>query len=252
MEQKDLLYKYLLLLGDNSMILAQRLSELCGHGPNLETDIALTNISLDLFGQVRNYFQYAAELKSDGTTEDDVAYKRYERDYYNCILVEQENTDFAYVIVRQFFYDAYHLALLSQLQNSQDTQIAAIATKSIKEAKYHLRFSSEWLKRLGAGTPESIERTQNALNDLYPFVHELFTPTAIEKQMAELGIGAHFNTLSEQAHTSIKETLFQTQLDLPEGTDRFAKGKEGLHTEKLGYILSDFQYMQRAYPNMQW
>ena len=150
------------------MILGHRLSELCGHGPSLETDIALTNISLDLYGQVRSYFQYAAEVKGGDATEDSIALLRFDRDYRNVILVEQPNTDFAYVIGRQFLFDAFHLPLLEQLMNSKDETIAAVAAKSIKESRYHLRFSSSWVKRLGDGTEESHQRMQAAIDHLMP------------------------------------------------------------------------------------
>lgn len=252
MDKQSSLYQYLLLLGDNSMILGHRLSELCGHGPNLETDIALTNISLDFFGQVRSYFQYAAELSTEETDEDKVAFLRSEREYFNCILLEQENTDFAYVIVRQFLFDAYHKMLLEQLMTSKDERIAAIATKSIKECKYHLRFSSEWLKRLGSGTEESQLRSQTALNDLYVYAHEFFIETDIEKQMKEAGIGADLKEIENNYWPFVKKVIAEAGLFVPQAPPRIAKGKQGMHSEKLGYILSDLQYMQRAYPNMQW
>ena len=201
------LYKYLLLLGDNSMILGHRLSQLCGHGPTLETDIALTNISLDFFGQIRSYFQYAAELKGGDATEDTIAYLRTEREHLNVILVEQSNTDFAFVIARQFFYDAYHKLLLEQLVESTDERIAAIAAKSIKESKYHLRFSSEWLKRLGAGTEISHDKMQNAIDTLYPFIHELFQETDIEKEMKDKGIGADLDQIKSQYYPFIESVI---------------------------------------------
>jgi len=249
---KDNIYQYLLLLGDNSMILGHRLSELCGHGVNLETDIALTNISLDLFGQVRNYFQYAAELKGDGKTEDDIAFLRYERAYRNVLLVEQPNTDFAFVILRQFFFDAYHLPLLEQLQNSNDEQIAAIAKKSIKEVKYHYRFSSSWVKRLGDGTEESHNRMQNALNKLWNYTAELFKETAIEKEMKEFGIGANLEEVKADFEANVLPVLEEATLDVPELKASKQQGKQGIHSEQMGYILADLQYMQRAYPNMNW
>ncbi len=249
---KDTLYKYLLMLGDNSMILGHRLSELCGHGPNLETDIALTNISLDFFGQVRSLFQYAAEIKGGDLDEDKVAFLRTERDHYNAILVEQENTDFAYVIVRQFLYDAYHKSLLEQLTESNDETIAAIAKKSIKESMYHLRFSSEWLKRLGDGTQESHERAQNALNDLYVYCHELFEETEIERLAKEAGVGADLEKIKSTYFPLVHDTIEQATLKVPELAPRIARGKKGYHSEKLGYILAELQYMQRSYPNMQW
>ena len=249
---KEKLYQYLLLLGDNSMILGHRLSELCGHGPSLETDIALTNHSLDLFGQVRSYFQYAAEIKGGDATEDTIAMLRFDRDYRNAILVEQPNTDFAYVIGRQFLFDAYHLPLLEQLQNSNDETIAAIAAKSIKECRYHLRFSSSWVKRLGDGTEESHERMQTAINHLYPFVHELFHETEIEKEMKELGIGADLKLVKEDFEKRVNEVFAEATIETPNLPIRQANGKTGIHSEHMGFILSQLQYMQRAYPNMQW
>lgn len=240
------------MLGDNSMILGHRLSELCGHGPSLETDIALTNISLDLFGQVRSYFRYAAELKGGDATEDSIAFLRFDRDYRNVILVEQPNTDFAYVIGRQFLFDAFHLPLLEQLQKSNDETIAAVAAKSIKESRYHLRFSSSWVKRLGDGTAESKEKMQAAMNHLFPFVEELFRETAIEKEMKELGIGADLNLVKESFEAKIKEIFAEATLEIPQLPARQTNGKNGIHTEQMGFILAELQYMQRAYPNMQW
>ncbi len=252
MEKNENLIHYLLMLGDNSMILGHRLSELCGHGPNLETDIALTNISLDFFGQVRSYFQYAAQLKGEDFNEDKIAFLRNERQYYNATLLEQENNDFAYVIVRQFLFDAFHKELLEQLMNSKDTTIAAIATKSIKECRYHLRFSSEWLKRLGNGTEESHQKAQLALNDLYVYCHELFAESEVERKMKESGIGADLDAIKHNYLAIIHQLIAEAQLKIPETIQRVAKGKLGFHSEKLGYILTELQYMQRAYPDMQW
>lgn len=251
------LYNYLLLLGDNAMILGQRLGELCGHGPSLETDIALTNISLDFFGQVRNYFQYAAEVKEEDskveiTTEDKIAFMRYERDYKNVLLVEQPNKDFAYVIARQYFFDAFHFLLLNELKNSKDEQITAIANKSLKEVKYHQRFSSEWVKRLGDGTEESHKKMQAAVNFLYPYLNELTEETDVEKEMKENGIGADLNKIRTMYFENVNSVLKSATLDIPENIFSHSGGKKGIHTEHLGYILSDMQYMQRAYPNMEW
>lgn len=252
MEEKDTLYQYLLLLGDNSMILGQRLAELCGHGPELETDIALTNISLDLFGQVRNYFQYAAELVGNNKTEDDIAMLRYENEYRNTLLVEQPNTDFAYIIARQFYYDSYHQLLLNDLLKSSDSQIAAIAMKSIKEVNYHVGFSSAWLKRLGDGTEESHERMQNALDYLWPYAMELFIETEVEKQMKELRIGADLPKMKENYLGRISERIDEACLKFPQGEVFHKGGKNGVHSEHMGYLLADFQFMQRAYPDMKW
>lgn len=250
MENK--LFTYLLMLGDNSMILAHRLSELCGHGPALETDIALTNISLDLFGQVRGFFQYAAELKGADSTEDSIAFLRQGREHYNCILLEQPNVDFAHVIARQFFFDVFQQLQLEQLVESTDSQIAAIATKSLKETKYHLRFSREWVKRLGDGTDESQIKMQAAADALYPFIGEFFVESEIEKEMKEKGIGADLAKIKIGFDEIVSETFAEAKINLPESKMRMAKGKEGIHTEQLDYILTELQYMQRVYPNMEW
>ncbi|MEM8526469.1 MAG: 1,2-phenylacetyl-CoA epoxidase subunit PaaC [Bacteroidota bacterium] len=249
---KDKIYEYILMLGDNSMILGHRLSELCGHGPTLETDIALTNISLDLFGQVRNYFQYAAELKGEEKTEDDIAFLRYSQEYKNALLAEQPNTDFAHIIVRQFFFDAYHLPLLEQLTKSNDKHIAAIAAKSIKEVKYHLQFSSSWMKRLGDGTAESHEKMQAAVNKLWAFTNELFLESEIEAEMKSFGIGADLEEVRAAFGTTVYRVAEEATLQIPDAKWFQKGGKKGIHSEHFGYILADLQYMQRAYPNMQW
>ncbi len=246
------LYQYLLLLGDNSLILGHRLSELCGHGPNLETDIALTNHSLDLYGQVRSYFQYAAEIEGGESTEDKIAFLRTERQYFNVHLVEQPNVDFAHVICRQFLWDAYHYPLMVALKQSKDERIAAIADKSEKESSYHLRFSSEWMKRLGDGTAESKQRMQDAVDELYRFNYELFKESLVEKEMKEAGIGADLQEIQKEWKQKIDEVFAEATLTIPDHPPAAARGKEGIHSEHLGYILTELQYMQRAYPNMEW
>lgn len=249
---KTHLHQYLLLLADNPLILGQRLGELCGHGPSLETDIALTNISLDLLGQVRNYLQYAAEVQGLGKTEDDLAFLRLEHEYHNVVLVEQPNRDFAWVVARQFFFDAFHLPLLTQLAESKDEQIAAIATKSLKEVQYHHRFSSEWVKRLGDGTDESHAKMQAAINALWPYTNELFEETPIEKKMKEAGIGADLAIIRAEFESFVTAVLDEATLVKPEPVWSKAQGKKGIHSEHLGFILAELQYMQRAYPNMVW
>jgi len=246
------LYKYILTVADNSLILGQRLGELCGHGPSLETDIACTNISLDLLGQVRSYFQYAARIAGDGRTEDDIAMLRKERDYLNVLLVEQPNTDFAYTIGRQFLFDVYHLAFLKEMQNSKDLTLSSIANKSVKEASYHTRFSSDWVKRLGDGTDESKERMQNAINDLWTYTNELFEPNEEEKVMIDEGIAVDITKLKDSYYQTVNNVLELAALKVPELKFYQKGGKQGIHTEHMGYILSDLQYMQRAYPDMEW
>lgn len=246
------LYNYILTLADNSLILGQRMGELCGHGPSLETDIACTNIALDLLGQVRSYYQYAAKIAGDGRTEDDIAMLRKEQEYVNVLLVEQPNTDFAYTIARNFLYDVYHYLLLKGLEKSQDLTLSAIATKSLKEVSYHQRFTSDWIKRLGDGTEVSHEKIQNAIDDLWAYTDELFHQTPTEKVMVEEGIGVDVKKLRRDYYGMVREVLEEATLKVPE-TQYFHKGgKEGVHTEHMGYILTELQYMQRTYPNMNW
>lgn len=246
------LYNYILGIADNSLILGQRLGELCGHGPSLETDIACTNISLDLFGQVRSYFQYAAKMAGNGKTEDDIAMLRKEREYKNVLLVEQPNTDFAYTIGRQFLFDVYHLAFLAELQKSPDLTLSAIANKCIKEVSYHERFSSDWVKRLGDGTEESKEKMQDAINNLWTYTDELFHQTEADKIIVAEGIGVDVTKLKENYYSQVSRLLEEAALQTPESKWFQKGGKEGVHTEHLGYLLSDLQYMQRTYPKMEW
>ena len=249
---KNNLYNYILGIADNSLILGQRLGQLCGHGPSLETDIACTNISLDLFGQVRSYFQYAAKIAGDQRTEDDIAMLRKERDYKNVLLVEQPNTNFAFTIGRQFLFDVYHLAFLTELQNSNDFTLSVIAKKCVKEVSYHLRFSSDWVKRLGNGTPVSKEKMQEAINGLWTYTDELFYQTNADKEMVFEGIGVDVTKLKNNYYSHINNILLEATLEIPESKWFQTGGKEGIHTEHLGYLLSDLQYMQRTYPNMEW
>ncbi|WP_396167231.1 1,2-phenylacetyl-CoA epoxidase subunit PaaC [Flavobacterium sp.] len=246
------LIQYIYGIADNALILGQRLGELCGHGPSLETDIAMTNISLDLFGQVRSYYQYAAKLQGGDATEDTIAFLRKEREYKNVLLVEQPNTDFAYSITKQFLFDIFHLALLEELQNSKDEMLAAIAKKSIKEVLYHTRFSSDWIKRLGDGTEESHNRIQNAINDLWIFTDELFHQTDADKAMVAEGIGVDTTLLKINYYKKVSEILEEATLQTPT-IEFFQKGgKQGIHSEHMGYILTELQFMQRTYPNMTW
>ncbi|MFT5214986.1 MAG: ring-1,2-phenylacetyl-CoA epoxidase subunit PaaC [Glaciecola sp.] len=246
------LYKYILGIADNSLILGQRMGELCGHGPSLETDIACTNISLDLFGQVRSYYQYAAKISGDGRSEDDIAMLRKEREYVNVLLVEQPNTDFAYTMARQFLFDVYHLLFLRELEKSKDLTLSAIATKSIKEVSYHQRFSSDWVKRLGDGTQESQQKMQDAIDDLWTYTDELFHQTEADKAMVEAGIGVDVTKLKDKYYQLVDGVLEESTLIIPESKWFQKGGKEGIHTEHFGYLLSELQYMQRTYPKMEW
>jgi ring-1,2-phenylacetyl-CoA epoxidase subunit PaaC len=251
-KMKDNLYKYILGIADNTLILGQRLGELCGHGPSLETDIACTNISLDMLGQARNYYQYAAKVKGNNYTEDDIAFLRKENEYLNVLLVEQPNTDFAYIISRQFLFDVYHLLFLNNLKNSKNLTLSAIANKAIKEVSYHYRFSSDWIIRLGDGTEESHQKIQNAINDLWTYTDELFHQTETDKSMIAEGIGVDILKLKEEYFKRVKLILEEATIEIPESKYFQKGGKQGMHTEHLGFLLADLQYMQRTFPNMQW
>lgn len=246
------LIQYIFGIADNSLILGQRLGELCGHGPSIETDIALTNISLDLFGQVRSYYQYVAKLQGNEATEDTVAFIRLEREYKNVLLVEQPNTNFAYTIARQFLFDIFHLELLEKLQNTKDEMLAAIAKKSIKEVLYHNRFSSDWIRRLGDGTAESHQKIQTAINDLWVFTDELFQQTAADKAMILEGVGVDVTLLKSNYYKKVSAVLTESTLQIPSITYFQKGGKDGIHSEYMGYILTEMQYMQRSFPNMKW
>lgn len=246
------LIQYIYGIADNALILGQRLGELCGHGPSLETDIAMTNIALDLFGQVRSYYQYAAKIQGNDTTEDTISFLRKEREYKNVLLVEQPNTDFAYSITRQFLFDMFHIELLNELQNSKDETLAAIAKKSIKEVSYHVRFSSDWMRRLGDGTEESNQKVQTAVNDLWVYTDELFHQTDADKAMVSEGIGVDVTQLKQSYYQKVSAILEEATIEVPK-MEYFQKGgKQGIHSEYMGYILTEMQYMQRTYPNMNW
>jgi ring-1,2-phenylacetyl-CoA epoxidase subunit PaaC len=251
------LINYILHLADNSLILGQRNSEWCGHGPILEQDIAITNISLDLIGQARNFYQYAAELTprpspqggegSNPITEDTLAYLRKEREFKNLLLVEQPNNDWAQTILRQFLFSQYQSLLFQQLQNNKDEQVAAIAAKSLKEVTYHLRWSREWVIRLGDGTEESHQRMLKAMDELWRYTGEMFIPADYEKET-----GIDFNNLKAEWQLKVKEVFDEAALRPPEKIYMQAGGKTGIHTEHLGYILTELQYLQRTYPGCAW
>ena len=238
---------YLLFLADSHLILGQRNAEWCGHGPVLEQDIAITNISLDLIGAARNYYQYAAALLGGDHTEDSLAYLRTEREYKNGLLVEQANSDWAQTTLRQFFFSTYMFYLLEQLLHHEDTTIAAMAEKSLKEVRYHKRWSSEWVIRLGAGTQESHRRINNALNELWRYTGELFTPASYETALS-----IDLDGIKSNWEKTVKEVFDTATIEWPANTFMQQGGKTGVHTEQLGYILSELQYMQRAYPNAHW
>ena len=249
---KDFLYKYVLALGDDALILGQRLSQWAYKGPFLEEDIALSNISLDLFGRANLLLEYAATLREKGSTADDLAFKRNERQFSNHILSEQPNGNFADTIVRQFFLDAFYKLFLQKLTKSKDEQLSAIAQKSIKETTYHLRHSSKWIIRLGDGTVESHAKVQSAIDNLWMFTNELFEMNEIDNEMLEQKIGVDCSKLKIEWDKIINEVLSEATLNRPEDANMPTGGRQGIHTEHLGHLLSDMQYLQRAYPDATW
>jgi ring-1,2-phenylacetyl-CoA epoxidase subunit PaaC len=256
---------YTLHLADNALILGHRNSEWCGHGPVLEQDIAITNISLDLIGQARNFYQYAAELTNEANasspqgeevggevTEDTLAYLRDARDFKNCLLVEQPNGDWAVTILRQFLFSVYQYLLYQRLQTSNDAQLAAIAEKALKEVTYHIRWSSEWVIHLGDGTEESHKKILKAIDNLWMFTGELFKPALYETEAVEDGFGVDVANLKDGWMQKVKNVFGEATLPVPENVWMQSGGKEGMHTEHLGYILADMQFLQRAYPDCEW
>ncbi len=249
--QDDLL-QFVIYLGDNNLILGHRISEWCGHGPVLEQDIALTNISLDLVGQARLYYQYAAELMGEGHTEDTLAYLRSERNYLNALLVERPNGDFGDTIVRQFIYDSFHYYFLNELKQSSDRRLAEIAEKSIKEVAYHKRYSSEWMLRLGDGTEESNSRIQKGLDELWKYGEELVIPAPWEDRLSQKGIAPDLQNIRESISDFRSGICASANVRVPTVEYHQQGGKEKMHSEYLGHILAELQYVQRAYPGQQW
>lgn len=251
MKQQSLL-DYTLYLADTTLILAQRNAEWCAHGPGPEQDIAITNISLDLLGQSRNFYQYAAQLTGGNATEDTLACMRDESDFKNLLLVEQPNGDWGQTIMRLFFFSVYQSLLYRKLENGPDSyrddaQLAAIATKALKEVAYHLRWTSEWVIRLGDGTEESHRRMLKAVDVLWPYTGELFEAADYETAM-----GIDLNSLKQAWMQKVEEVFDEATLSLPGKITMLKGGKQGNHSEHLAVILKDLQYMQRAYPGMEW
>lgn len=252
MKQNDVLFLYTLRLADDALILGHRLGEWCSKAPILEEDLALTNIALDMIGRAEAILRYAAEVEGKGHTEDDLAYKRPERKFYNHLLVEQENGDFAHTIARQLFISTFEYHLYTALLKSSDENIAGISAKAIKEIKYHKKHASDWCIRLGDGTDESKVRMQTALNDLWMYTGELFETDEINEWLHEGGIAADLSKLEGPWKTDIVDVLGQAKLTVPTSGYMQTGSRKGVHTEKLGYILAEMQYLQRAYPDAKW
>jgi ring-1,2-phenylacetyl-CoA epoxidase subunit PaaC len=250
--QRQATLDYAVRLGDDALVLGHRISEWVSYGPFLEEDIAYGNVALDYIGRARMFYSYAAELSGDDKTEDDFAYNRNEREFANLLINELPKGDFAYSQVRQLLVDVYASLFLTQLVKSEDETLAAIAAKSIKETRYHLRRSRDWVLRLGDGTDESHRRAQTALDALWGYSHEMFEMDALEQQLADAGIGVDVSALREQWHAQVSDILTEATLTVPEDGWKVRGGREGYHTENLGHILTELQFVQRSYPGCRW
>ena len=246
------LYEYCLRLGDSPLILSQRIGEYCSKAPHLEEDLAITNVGLDLLGQAENFLTYAASLKEE-ITADELAFKRKEKDFRSFHLVEVPNIDFAYVLVRQFFIDVYHNLFYTSLCNSKDETIAGISKKSIKEVRYHLQRSQDWIIRLGQGTEESNHRLQVAINELWMYIDELFYDNEIDNEMTKEGIGVSNREIKNDWFNIVTDTLNDAGLSSPENIPYTLQyGKDGFHTEYMGYLLAEMQHLPLLYPDAKW
>jgi ring-1,2-phenylacetyl-CoA epoxidase subunit PaaC len=252
---KNSLTKYCLHLADTTLILSHRNSEWCGHGPILEQDIALTNIALDLLGQARNFYQYAANLLTiDGrqSTEDDLAYLRNPNEFKNHLLVEQPNGDWAVTILRQFYFSCYQHFFYTELKSSNDEQLAAIATKALKEVTYHLRWSSEWVIRLGDGTQESNNKMQDAAELLKDFIEEFFVMTDYETELLKDVTSIDVKGIQAKWQQKVSDVFEEATLNFIPSNNPQIGGKNGSHSEHLTTLLAEMQTLQRTYPNSVW
>ena len=246
------LFRYVLRLGDLSLVLGQRLGEWVGHSPALEEDLGLANIALDLIGQARLLLTYAGEVEGRGRGEDEIAFLREHGEYLNAILAEQPNGDFGQTIVRQVLIDAFQLEHYQRMAGSSDERLAAIAAKSVKEVLYHLRYSSGWLVRLGDGTADSHARVQSALDNLWPYTVELFAEDDLDRTMADRGVAPRLSDVQAAWLRRIDEILAEATLRRPQDRPHSWHGKRGQHSEHLGYILAEMQHLQRTYPGARW
>lgn len=253
MTDKADLLEFLLRMGDNALILGHRVSEWCGHAPVLEEDIALANTALDLIGQTQLWLGYAAEVQGEGKTADDLAFLRDAWDFRNVLMVEMPNGDFGRTLMRQFFYDAWQSVLLGRLVKSSDRQVAEIAEKASKEVAYHLERSADTVVGLGDGTDESHRRMQDALDYLWPYAGELCQADEVDARLAKAGVTPDPATLRDEYFALVRRVLTDATLDIPEDDFHHTGGRTGrMHTEHLGHLLTQMQWLQRAYPNSTW
>lgn len=252
MDKKEALVNYCLRWADSSLILGQRMAEWCSNGPILEEDIALTNISLDLFGQARTLLAYAGELEGKGRTEDDLAYRRNEREFYNTLLSERPNGHFGDTVVRNFLHQAFMYHFYKALSNSKDELLSAHAKKSLKEVTYHVRHCGEWIVRLGDGTEESHGKVQESLTNLWGYTGDLFAMNEVDQLLINEGVAVDLNTIKSDWKKTVSDVVQRATLQLPQDGFMHEGSLDGRHSEYLGHLLCEFQYIQRAYPEMEW
>jgi len=249
---QDNKYNFVLRLADDALILGQRLSEWCGHGPVLEEDIALSNTSLDYIGQATNLFKYAAELAADGRDEDALAFLRQESEYKNLLMLELPNGDYAFTIARQYLYSSFTLLYLTELANSSDSLLKGYAEKSIKEVRYHVQHASDWVLRMGDGTEESHNRIQTAIQQIWSYSGEFFEMDEVDQKAVDEGYGVDKASLRDAWQKAVTATLTEATLQVPESGWNQSGGRSGRHTEHMGFLLAEMQYLQRAYPGARW
>ena len=245
-------YTYLLRLADDSLILSQRLSEWCGHGPILEEDIALSNIALDYIGQATNLYKVISELDPLQRDEDSIALTRSESEYTNVLLLELPNGDYATTIARLYYYTSFYLLFLERLKMSSDLFLSGFAEKSIKEVKYHVQHTTDWMLRLGDGTSESNQRMQHAVNELWPYLGELFKDDALDSAASSQGWGTERAALQSHWMDRLQSLLTESNLELPAERWHHSGGRQGRHTEHMGFLLAEMQYLQRTFPGAKW
>lgn len=252
MNTKEALFNYLLRLGDNALIHGHRLSEWCSKGPTLEEDLALTNIALDNIGRAQNLLSYAAEVENNQRNEDTLAYRRSEREFYNNLIVELPNGDFAYTIAKMMLISAYEVLLYNNLSQSKDYTLSGIAQKAVKEARYHFAHARDWCFRLGKGTEISNQKLQHAIDDIWMYTGELFEIDDVDTVLINEKIAFNVNEIKADWNTKVEAVLTQSEINIPKIDYMQTGGRKGLHTENLGFLLAEMQYLQRAYPDAQW
>ena len=246
------LIRYVISLADDAMILGQRLSELCSNAPYLEEDVAITNVALDYIGRANMFYQYAAKLTGNGVTEDKIAFFRDERGFTNLLINELPNGDFAFTMMKQYYLDVFNVYFLQQLSKSDDKVLSAIASKAVKESNYHLKRSKPWIRQLAGGTEESLLRTENAIEELQSFIGELFIMSDWEQQLADVGIAVDRIKIQDAWDNDVAALFKQCNLPFTSSEIKIMGGRDGIHTEHLGHLLTEMQFLQRTYPDLEW